>query len=337
MKPKISTLILLFFACLGPITGPGFGPPSYCQAMTQLTKLKVLSEVRAERRHVSLLDLCDPAGIPDDWKKTMSEVDIGESPAAGAEKVINPAQLKAFIESFLSTQSYDSSKVQIALPTSIRVTRLSVLVPKERIESIFKDYIAKNAPWNPRDVVIGPIYYPGNVELPAGDMTYEITANPQERFIGNVGITIQFIVGGEKDRSIRVTGKIELFQNVVHAIHVLKRNDIITEADVQLEKTNVSDSPDRFAGSIDQVVGKRVTRELAINQPIVLSELATPLAFKSGATVTIVYEQGALRVTAKGQTRQDGSIGSMVRVVNVMTNRMITCRVIDASTVQAVP
>jgi len=339
MKPRILTSIIMVFVwlSLAPWGGFDFGSISSCRAMTQLTKLDVLSEVRPERKRVTLLDLCDSTHIPEDWKQLMSEVDIGESPAAGTEKVINPLQLKEFIENFLNSRGYDPSKVQFVLPDKISVRRLSVLVPKEQVESIYRDFILSTAPWDPQDTVISGVYYPGTVELPTGEMTYEVTANPRERFVGNVSVTIQFIVNGQKERSLRVTGKVEIFQNVVHAAHALQRNDIISEADVELQKINISYAPDRFTVSTDQVVGKKVLQNIGLNQPIPIASLDSPKALKRGAAVTIIHEQVGLRLTAKGQTREDGNIGSTIRVVNVMTNRTINCRVLDATTVQVVP
>lgn len=339
MKPKTLTLVIMILVCLSlaPWRESGFGALSSCLAMTQLTKLNVLSEVRPDRKRVSLMDLCDSSNVSEDWKAAMSEIDIGESPAAGTEKVIDPLQLKLFIQNFLSSRGYDSSKVQIVLPDKISVRRMSVLLPKEQVEGIYKDFIKSRAPWNPRDMVIGNVYYSGMVELPTGAMTYEVTTNPRERFVGNVSVTIQFLVNGDKERSLNVTGKVEVFQNVVHTARVLKRNDLVSEADVELQKMSVSDSPDRFAVSLEQVVGRKTLRELQSHQPIALADLENPAALKRGATVTIIFEQAGLRLTAKGETREDGKIGSSIRVVNVMTNRTITCRVIDATTVQAMP
>jgi flagella basal body P-ring formation protein FlgA len=342
MKPKTTPLFLvvLICTCLMPVGGEfdfDLRTLSSCRAMTQLTRLDVLSQVRPERKRVTLLDLCDSTLIPEDWKKAMSEVDIGESPAAGAEKVINPLQLKAFIGTFLNAQGLDPASVEIVLPESISVRRSSMLVSKEQVESIFREFILSSAPWDSGELVIRSVHYSGIVELPTGEMTYEVTAGPRERFIGNVSVTIQFLVDGEKERTLRATGKVELYRNVVHTTRFLRRNDIISEADVELQKISVTDTADRFSVSTDQVVGKRVLREIGARQPIVMANLDSPAALKRGAAVTIIHELGGLKLTAKGQTREDGSIGSTIRVVNTMTNRIINCRVIDAMTVQVVP
>jgi flagella basal body P-ring formation protein FlgA len=305
--------------------------------MVQLPKLEILSEVKSERKRVSLLDLCNSTNIPETWKSLLAGEDIGEAPGAGSEKVINPEHLRAYIEQFLVSKGYDPSQTEISLPEKIVIKRQSLEVSKEQIESIYTDFILANAPWNPQDVVVRGVYFSGALELPLGSMTFEVQANPRERFLGNVALTIQFFIDGEKERSLRVTGKVDLYQNVVHAVRPLKRNDIIADEDIETQRINIADAPDRFSIEPDQVVGKRLLRDVGFRQPIILSFLDKPPSLKRGSAVTILYQQPGLRLTAKGQTREDGSIGSTVRVVNLMTNRTIFCQVVDETTVQAMP
>lgn len=339
MKPRILFCILLVLMCMGlsPWGPEGMGRVASCQAMTTLTKLVALSQVRADGSRVTLLHLFDPSTIPEDWKAVLGQADIGEAPAIGSEKVINPGQLKAYVENFLSSKNYDFKQLQFVLPDSISVRRQSNQLSKEQIEDIFKDFVLSKAPWNPQDITIRSIYYSGSVDLPAGEMNYEVTANPRERFLGNVALTIQFLVNGTKERSLKVTGKVEVMQNVVHALRPMKRNDIVSSGDVEVQRINISDTPDRYVTSPDQIVGKRLVREVGLRQPIPLADFDSPNALKRGLGVTIIYEQGGLRLTAKGQTREEGSVGSTIRVVNVMTNKTIFCRVLDSTTVQAMP
>jgi flagellar basal body P-ring formation protein FlgA len=338
MKLRIVTAALTFLAAFG-LAPRGNGPwtPSICHALTQLTKVYVVSDVRAERKRVTLLDLCNVAGVPDDWQKLMTEIDIGESPAPGTEKVINPLQLKAFVENFIKSQEHDPSKVKIVLPDRISVRRVTTLVTREQIEGIYRDFILSKVPWEKEDIVVSAITYAGNVELPRGDMTCEVTTSTKDRFLGTVAVSIQFLVNGEKETSLNVSGKVGLSRNIVHATRALKRNSIVSEEDVEVQKISITDNPERYSRDLDQAVGRRVLREISARHPVMAADLENPAALKRGATVTIVYEKAGLTVTAKGQAREDAGIGSSIRVVNVMTNRTVACRVLDATTVQVIP
>jgi len=339
MKPGalLSGVAVLVSLCLLPWRGGEGGAFSSCQAMTLLPKLEILSEVKAERKHVSLLDLCDAGSLPEDWKNSMAGVDIGEAPAPGAEKIIQPRQLQAYLQRFFASQGYDASRTDIVMPQNIVIKRPSIQVSREQLEAIYRGFVETKAPWDAQDMAIRAVYASGPVDLPVGNMTYEVSASPRERYVGNVVLTIQFLIDGQKDRAVRVTGKVDLFQNIVHSVHPLKRNDVISEKDIEFQRINISDAMDRFAIQYDQVVGKRVLKDVGFHQPILLADLDNPLVIRRNSVVTIVYRQPGLELSARGQAREDAGVGDTVRIVNVTTNRTIPCRVIDATTVQAVP
>lgn len=326
---------ILAFAC--PTSWHPAGSNSVCWAGDSDAKIEILSSVPVHRKRVCLWDLCNPEGISQEWKTLLSSIDLGDAPSPGTEKYIESAQLKAFIHRTLSSRGKDPSRLELSIPDRIIIQRESMQVSREQIESIYRDFVLSRVSWNPMDVVIRGINYSGSVDLPAGELSYEVTCHPQERFMGNVGVTIQFFVNKEKDRSLRVTGKVDVFQEVVHALRPIKRNEIISAGDLELQKMNISETPDRFATGINQVVGKRVLRDLGYRQAIPLADLDNPLALKRGASVTMLYDQPGLRLTAKGQVREDAGVGDTVRVVNVMTNRTVVCQVVDSTTVRVIP
>jgi len=342
MRSKTFLLAVLLlgagFSGLFPFpSGRSAGPESVCWAGTSAVKIEFSSSVLVHRKRVTLWDLCNPEGIPEDWKTLLSSIDLGEAPPPGTEKYIESPQLKSFVHRVLSSRGKDPAHWELSIPDRILIQRESMQVSREQIEGIYRDYVLSRGPWSPQDVVIRGIQYSGPVDLPAGELSHEVISHPQERFMGNVAVTIQFSVNHEKDRSLRVSGKVDVFQDVVVTAHPLKRNDVVSDKDVELQKMNISESPDRFATKIDQVVGKRVLRDVGLRQAVPLADLDNPPALKRGAAVTMLYDLPGLRLTAKGQVREDAGVGDTVRVVNVMTNRTVHCRVLDPTTVRVIP
>jgi flagella basal body P-ring formation protein FlgA len=74
---------------------------------------------------------------------------------------------------------------------------------------------------------------------------------------------------------------------------------------------------------------------MGVHQPLDIKDLDKPVVLKRGDAVTIVFDQPGLKLTAKGQSRENGSTGGTVRVMNIASNRTIFCRVLDAQTVLA--
>lgn len=318
----------------GAPTGILFRSESW--ALNTLEEVHVLEKVSAGHKRVTLLDLVDHATIPEDWRKTMAGVDIGEAPSGGAQKYIDPKNLKPFLCRFIDSQGTASSRVQIHMPEKIVVERKSTELSQEQIEAIYRKFVMENAPWNPQDIVIQRITISGLPVIPAGEVNHEVVPSPREKFLGNVTVAVNFYVDGEKARSLKVAGKVDVYQNVVQLNRPLRQNETITEADIEIQRINIAETPDRYVTQPEQVINKRLVRSVGARQPLEPRHLDRPLVLKKGDPVTIVYDQPGLKVTAKGQAQENGSSGSTIRVHNVASNKTVLCRVLDGETVQAV-
>lgn len=340
MKVRILLSALVVAVFLSTI--PAGGPESEslflteCLALSSLSELHILPKVTTDKKQVSLLDLLDTSNIPDDWKRLMGDVGIGDGPALGSEKYVDPGMLRNYLCQFIDSQGGESSRVQMHLPDKIVVSRQSVQITQEEIEGIFRKFVVENAPWKPEDIVIQRINFSGLPTLPVGQMTYEVVPSHRERFIGNVSVSVNFIVNGEKVRTLGVTGKVDVYQNVYLASRALRQNDVLTTADLELQRINISDAPDRYVTQPDQAMNKRLMRNIGIHQPITLRDLDKPLVLKRGDAVTIVYSQPGLHVTARGLAKEDGAQGATIRIANINSNKIISCRVLDSETVQAI-
>ena len=333
-----SALVVAVFLTCTPAGGPESGRffLTECLALSSLSELRVLPKVTTDKKQVTLLDLIDTSSLPDDWKKVMGETGVGDGPAAGSDKYVDPGMLRNYLCQFIDSQGGDSSHVQMRLPDRIVVSRQSVQVSQEEIEGIFRKFVMENAPWKPEDIVIQRISFSGLPSLPAGHMTYEVVPLQRERFIGNVSVSVNFIVNGEKVRTLGVTGKVDVYQNVYLASRALRQNDVVTPADLELQRINISEAPDRYITQPDQALNKRLMRNIGVHQPITLKDVDKPLILKRGDAVTIVYSQPGLHVTAKGTAKEDGAQGATIRIANINSNKIISCRVLDSETVQAI-
>jgi flagella basal body P-ring formation protein FlgA len=289
------------------------------------------------QKEVSLLDICDPEKLPGEWKSIMGGLNIGEAPPAGSEKFIDPVQLRAYLDNLLDSNGINSSDVKLDIPEKIIVKRQSTQVAQEWVEEIFKKFILENSPWNQEDISIQRVRFSGVPLIPTGKMTYDIKAfSPRERFYGNVTATVDLYVDGERARSLSVTGKVDVYANVYHSSRPLKQNEMVSLADLEIHKMNITDGADRFVTRADQVEDRRAVRNIGLHQPIELKDLDKPLVLKRGDPVKIVYEEPGLSVTAKGEANADAGVGDTLAVINVSSHKTIYCKVVDSQTVKAV-
>jgi flagella basal body P-ring formation protein FlgA len=320
------------------MSGREFFSGSICLALSPLTDIHVHSKVEVSRKHVMLLDLCHADKLPEDWKKDMAVVDIGEAPALGSLKYVYPDNLRKYLDKYLQSHGLDPADVKIHIPEKITVEMRSVQLSVEDIDGIFKEYILSHAPWNRQDMVIHKIANPSPVTLPDGEMRHEVVVSPREQFVGNVKATIDFYINGEKEGSVRVTGKVDLYRDVVHSARPLMRDAIAAPEDVEVKRINVNEMVnDKFALDVGQVIGKRIARAVGAHQPIFTDFLDRAVVLKQGENVSIVYQNAGLTLIAKGKAQEGGDVGDTVRVTNASSNRTISCRILDAQTVQVIP
>lgn len=116
---------------------------------------------------------------------------------------------------------------------------------------------------------------------------------------------------------------------VVAAIEPLGLNHIIKKGDVKL--IEVKTKGERDAVDIDEVIGKRVRRPIGANNVIKKDYLQDEisLAVKKGDTVILVAENGNVRVSAKGRLKENGGVGSFVRVENISSGKILSGKIIE--------
>ncbi|MEM5789140.1 MAG: flagellar basal body P-ring formation chaperone FlgA [Syntrophobacteraceae bacterium] len=328
----------LIFFLLALTAAPDFlGTPARASTNAPLTEIRILPEVMVRQKDVFLADICAPETVTKEWKAIAGEIQIGDAPPAGSEKFIEPSQLRSYLVKLLESKGLSASDVNLDIPERITIRREAVQITREMVENIFREHVMRNSPWKDNEVSIQRVQFTGLPVIPAGPMTYQVVqASAKERFIGNVNASIEFFVNGEKARTLGVTGRVEVFGNVYLASRPLRQNDVITAADLEINKINLTDSADRFATRPEQVDNRRIVRNIGVHQPIELKDLDKPLVMKRGDPVIIVYDQPGLQVTAKGQSNADGSVGDTLTVINVASKKTIHCKVVDAQTVRAV-
>ncbi|MGC8490251.1 MAG: flagellar basal body P-ring formation chaperone FlgA [Syntrophobacteraceae bacterium] len=302
-----------------------------------LAQIRILGNVMVHDANVSLLQICDPTTLPAKWKSILGAQNIGEAPPAGSEKFVDPAQLRSYLDTLLNSRGVNPSGVKLVIPAKIVVTRESTNVSQQWIENVFKKYVLENTPWKQSDLTIQNVRYSGIPVIPTGTLTYTVRPVTSARnLIGNVSLSVDLYVDGEMVRTLDILGQVEVFKNVYFANQPLKRDQIITPADLEVHRMNITDSVDRYATDPGQVENRRVTYEVGAHQPLMLSDLNKPLVIKRGDPVKIVFEAPGLMLSANGRANADAGIGDTLAVTNIASTKTIYCKVVNGQTVEAV-
>lgn len=174
----------------------------------------------------------------------------------------------------------------------------------------------------------------GDLKLPEGKIDYEIVAPQQWEGWGSISIAV---LARQKDRVLRnipVRVDVEALADTVVTLQQINYGELISAADVVLQKREITYNSHLAARTIDEVVGKKSRTTLRANQPVRADQVERVPLVKSGQIVTIVAENDVMKISVSGKARSSGAEGDMIRVQNLTSLKEIPARVIDASTVQ---
>lgn len=217
-----------------------------------------------------------------------------------------------------------------------REEAVSVLEARD-FEPAFREAVALHSPWRGDEIEISNLRtFPARVPVPAGEMSIEVLSPPNVRTLGTVTVSVNVLVDGVIVRTVRVSGRVEVYRPVICALRALEKGSVIGPSDVALSRHPVSRLPGEFFSDPAEVVGKRITRSLPPGKVIGTKMLSDPVLVSKGASVIIIAESPVLRVSVPGQVLEDGQRGDFVRVMNIVSRKEVMARVEDGKTVSVV-
>ena len=184
------------------------------------------------------------------------------------------------------------------------------------------------------DVRIRRITISDGLKLPEGSVDYEIVAQQQWEGWGNINI---MVLARQKDRVVRnipVRIEVEALADTVVTLRQIEHGTCITAADIVLQKREITQNSHLAARTLDAVTGKKARITLRANQPVRTDQVEKVPLIKSGQMVTIIAENGVMKISVTGKAHSSGAEGDIIRVQNLTSLKEIPARVIDATTVQ---
>ncbi len=298
----------------------------------------VRSLVETSQETLTLYDLIDDAAsLPPRWTDVFRSIQLGQSPPVGSEKTVRTDSLGPYLRKVLTSLGVDPEQVFLSIPERITLRRKAAAINSAFIEDLYRAYIRDHAPWNPSEMDIRDIAISGLAAIPEGQVSHQIEAPPESSFLGVVPLTIHFFVEGRKVRSLRVAGKVTVRKAVLHATENLRRDTILGPEHLEFREIVLTDAAKIYATRMEELVGKRLIRPVNARQPIETAFVDKPLCITSGKPVTILYQEGSLKLTARGESKESGAEGDWIRVVNAASQKTLKARVVDENTVALSP
>jgi flagella basal body P-ring formation protein FlgA len=189
-------------------------------------------------------------------------------------------------------------------------------------EVVIRDYLKYNYPWP--EIEVKPVI--NNLELPK--------VPPKKIFIlkglpGRTTFLLRFPTG----ESIEYEAMVKAFDWVIKSRRSIGRGEVIGKEDIYKALQSIKHMPKGSVIKEDIVVGKVLKRSIPANYTITEENIENIHAIKKGQKVILLFDNGHLRITAKGVAKEDGFIGENIKVLNTSSKKQIEGKIIDNQTI----
>lgn len=301
-----------------------------CPALAAEISISAAKNVVVNQSTITIGDIASVAGDDTDLVQQIQQISLGNAPALGFVRNVQ----KSYIDIRLRQTRIDPTRIALLIPDTIEIARNSCEVPRSQIERIVLEYLQPRLPYDRNKTRVTFASTVEKVLLSDPDFTAQVSLPGRSDMLGSVPLMVQFLVENQVEKKIWVTVSVSVESLVVVAKQPINRRQIITEDMLDLVAGDLAKLPANALANTDEVVGKRALRLINTNEVLRVDLVEMPPLVKRNDIVTLVAEKGLLRITAKGEVKENGRRGERIRVVNLDSNKEIYARVLDGNTVR---
>lgn len=174
---------------------------------------------------------------------------------------------------------------------------------------------------------------PPDIKLPEGTVDVKTDIPADISYVSMTPVRTTVYVNGRVARTISLTAKVRVYDTVLVANHDLRIEVAVGASDFHTAEI-VIDGRNEYIKDPAEVVGLVPHRFIRAGSPVTMSYFQQPIAVNSGQRVNIIINYNGIRATARGIVMTRGRIGSIVKVKNELSERILTAKVIDSQTVE---
>ncbi|MBI4082010.1 MAG: flagellar basal body P-ring formation protein FlgA [Candidatus Lambdaproteobacteria bacterium] len=265
----------------------------------------------------------------------LAQVEIGRSPLPGRALPLSEALLRSRL-----AQGGEPGRLRISVPEGAEVVRSGRVIKGEEIaELVLARALAdaelpdSSARQELKQELVGAVQ---DVVVPRGELEWDIQLLGRHLVPGgyrNYAVVLK-VDGQEAWRTIvRVQQKV--YQEIVVAKNVIRRNQTIAADDVMLLRQNLALLKGRpYVTALAKVVGKTALRPIARNEMLAADLLTNPADIGEGGGVTLVFTSPGLVLKAPGVALVAARVGQFIPVRNLQSGKIVYGTLRDDETVR---
>jgi flagella basal body P-ring formation protein FlgA len=141
--------------------------------------------------------------------------------------------------------------------------------------------------------------------------------------VGTVPLKVDLTLQDGAVESAIATARVRLYAEVVVAAARIGRHEVISPDGLRKELREVTLATDGYFRSIGELAGLRARRLLAPRRLILVSDVEKVPMIERGSGVTVSVVIGPVQVTSKAKALEDGDLGEMIKIQDVVTGKRL--------------
>jgi flagella basal body P-ring formation protein FlgA len=321
-------LLVLTIAVLPAQTGQGAPPQKAEEKPRAVIRVKESATVRGTE--IFLRDVAQIQASDRSLGERLGALPIGQAPLPGLSRTFDPSLIMIKLRQY----KMDTAGIQVESPKSVVVQGAHRVISSGEIFEAAKRAVLEDRDGEYEQVTVRADALPPDLVVPPGEV--ELKARPRLASVGvgSIPVVVEAWVDGRLYRAVSLSVKLSQLREVVVANHPLPRHAMVRQADVRLERRDISYLSHEPLNDLTLVVGRRTTRMLASGDIVSSDALELPPLIQKGDVVTLMVEGPGLLVTTKGVAQEEGRAGQLVRAKNAASGREVLGTVESKKTIR---
>lgn len=277
---------------------------------------------------VFLLDLVSgPDSLAPQWRDSLGSVRVMRSPEPGQRTWLEGRRLRDMVGS-----AGLESGVSVLIPQRVEIVRVKPRVTASMLADALVIELRRRLGSQYAQADVHNIQTGRGMTVPSGELRLHVRLL-SDQLLGRVPAQIEVRVDGRTVGQTRASAQVDIYGQVLVARRSLQRHQMISAEDVRPVKANLAEVGSTVATDPEQLIGMRTRTPVGLGQPLDLRDMERAPIIRRGEVVTMVCNQGEMKVTAKGEAQQTGYVGSRIKLTNMASRRSVYGRVLPSGDV----
>lgn len=320
---------LITTALLTALTG---GPDGESDRSRVVVRCK--SEALIRGAEILVRDVADIEASNADLGTRIGDIRLANRPALGFNRVFPSADIMRM----LVTKGLSPDQIQMSGASEVLAQPLATTLKPTDITAVTDPILRKLASQHPGEVEFELSTKLSTLRVPPG--RYDLSLRPKLRDgqlrPTSATIDVDLLVDEKVYKTIQVAYRLRHFAFALTANRVIPRDEMLSEANLRLDRVEVTPGTNMFVTSFEQVRGLVANRDIPNNRQLRNGDLAKPALIHKNDLVTLISRRGRVQVSTKAVALEDAPLGGRIRVRNVSNNN-VSHAVVHAAGIAIIP